>query len=199
MMESAVILAGGKSIRMGRNKALLDLGGEPLIVRVYEILKEDFREVAVSANDPETYEFLGIPVIRDVFEGGGSLAGIHAGLLHSRATHCFFAACDMPFINIELVRYLGQFTEDYDVVIPVSRSGLEPLHSFYSRNGLPHIEEQLKNGNLKIIDLFPRVRVRRVMLDEMHQYDPEEVSYFNINTPEKYQLAKNRLEGPGLS
>ncbi len=198
-MESAVILAGGKSTRMGQNKALLDFGGEPLIERVCGILREDFSEIAVSANDPLTYAFLGIPVIRDIFPDGGSLAGIHAGLSHSRATHCFFVACDMPFVSIELVRYLGQFTEDYDVVIPVSRSGLEPLHSFYSRNCIPYIEEQLNDGNLKIIDLFPHVKVREVFPDEMRAYDPEEFSYFNINTPEKYRQAKKKLGNQGTT
>ena len=182
MMESAVILAGGKSTRMGRNKALMEFGGEPLIRRVYGILKEAFYEVAISANDPETYGFLGIPIVQDIFADGGALSGLHAGLLHSSAEQCFFAACDMPFINIELVRYLGQFAEDYDAVVPVSGSGLEPLHSFYSRRCITHIEEQLGRGNPKIIDFFPHVRVREVSLDEMRTYDAEELSYFNINT-----------------
>jgi len=199
MMESAVILAGGKSARMGRNKALLDFGGEPLIARLYGILKEGFREVAISANDPATYEFLSVPVIRDVYAAGGSLAGIHAGLLHSRAKHCFFVACDMPFVNIELVRYLARFAEDFDIVIPVSRNGLEPLHSFYSRDCIPHIEEQMKSKNLKIIDFYPYVKLREVSFDEMRGCDPEGLSYFNINTPEKYQLARDRLEETGIS
>jgi molybdopterin-guanine dinucleotide biosynthesis protein A len=194
MMETAVILAGGKSTRMGRDKALLDFGGEPLIARLYRILKEDFREVAVSTNTPKVYDFLGAPVIEDAFPGGGSLAGIHAGLLGSRTEPCFFAACDMPFVNMKLVRYLRQLADDYDLVVPVSRSGLEPLHSFYSRGCLLHIEQQLKQGNPKIIDFFPHVNVREVSLDEMCPYDPAEISYFNINTREEYELALNRLE-----
>jgi molybdopterin-guanine dinucleotide biosynthesis protein A len=193
MMEAAVILSGGKSSRMGQNKALLDLGGEPLIERVYRILKPGFRQVAISANDPETYAFLGIPVIRDVFEVGGSLAGIHAGLLHFRTKHCFFAACDMPFLNLALVRYLGRLAEDFDVVIPSSRNGPEPLHSFYSRDCVPYIEQMLEVENLKIIDLFPHVRVREVGTEEMQSYDPQGLSYFNINTPEKYESAKDML------
>ena len=198
MMESAVILAGGKSTRMGRNKALLDFGGEPLIARLCGILKEGFREVVISANDPETYEFLSVPVIRDVYAAGGSLAGIHAGLLHSRTQYCFFVACDMPFVNIELVRYLARFAKDFDIVIPVSKNGLEPLHSFYSRDCIPHIEKQMKTKNLKIMDFFPCVKVREISLDEMRICDPECLSYFNVNTPEKYQLARDRLEKPGI-
>lgn len=198
-MESAVILAGGKSTRMGRNKALLDFGGEPLIGRLHRILKEAFREVLISANDAETYEFLGAPVVPDVFTVGGSLAGIHSCLLRSQAEHCFFAACDMPFVNVELVRYLDRFTDDYDVVIPLSKAGLEPLHSFYSRRCIPHIERQLETGNLKVIDFFRHVRVREVTLDEMRACDPEEMSYFNINTQEKYELARARLNEQGAS
>ena len=196
-MESAVILAGGKSTRMGRNKALLDFEGETLIGRAYRILKQAFSEVLISANDAETYDFLGAPIIRDIFASGGSLAGIHAGLLNSRGERCFFLACDMPFVNVELVRYLDRFAGDYDLVIPLSRSGLEPLHSFYSRRCIPYIENQLEGGNLKIIDFFHLVRMREVSLDEMREYDPEELSYFNINTKEKYELAKTRLRERG--
>jgi molybdopterin-guanine dinucleotide biosynthesis protein A len=193
-MESAVILAGGKSVRMGRNKALLDFGGETLIERVYRILQDVFQEVLISANDAEAYAFVGAPIVHDVFDSASSLAGIHAGLLRCRAEHCFFAACDMPFLNADLVRYLGRFAGDFDVVIPVSQNGLEPLHSFYSRRCIPHIEEQLERGNPKIIDFFDRVRVREVSLDEVRKVDPEELSCFNINTPEKYESAKKRLE-----
>ena len=196
-MESAVILAGGKSRRMGRNKALLDFGGETLIERLYGILKSAFEEVLISANDPETYEFLGAQVVQDVFGAGGSLAGIHAALLHSGGESCFFVACDMPFVNLDLVRYLSQFADDYEVVIPMSRNGLEPLHSFYSRRCVPHIEQQLGRGNLKIIDFFPHVSVREVTLDEMRECDPEEMSYFNINTQEKYEAAVARLRDRG--
>ncbi len=192
-MESAVILAGGKSSRMGRNKALLDFGGETLIGRLYRILTEAFDEVFISANDPKAYRFLGAPIVRDVFADGSSLAGIHAGLLRSRAEHCFFAACDMPFLNIELVRYLGRVTDDYDVVIPESESGLEPLHAFYSRRCVPYIEDQLQRRNLKVIDFFERVKVRKVTRGEVREYDPEELSYFNINTSEKYESAKARM------
>ncbi|RJP66616.1 MAG: molybdenum cofactor guanylyltransferase [Candidatus Abyssobacteria bacterium SURF_17] len=198
-MESVVILAGGKSTRMGRNKALLDFGGETLIERVFRILQEAFEQVIISANDTRAYEFLGAHVVRDVFADAGSLAGIHAGLLHARGQHCFIVACDMPFVNVELVRYLHGFTTDFDVVIPQSRysepsrTGLEPLHSFYSRNCIPHIEEQLRSNNLRIIDFFDQVNVRRVTIDEVRACDPEELSYFNINTPEKYELAKKKL------
>jgi len=194
-MESAVILAGGKGRRMGgRNKALLDFGGEKLIERVYRILKPIFDEVLISANDAETYEFLGAPIVSDIYENGGSLAGIHAGLLRSRSESCFFAACDMPFVNAELVRYLGRFANDYDLVLPVSGNGLEPLHAFYSRNCVPHIERQLDDGNLKVIDFYDKVRMRRVTTDEIRGCDPDELSYFNINTQEKYEIAMARLE-----
>ncbi len=188
-MESAVILAGGKSRRMGRDKALLDFGGEALIRRVYRILEKDFDNVLISANDVEAYEFLGVPIIQDIYEAGGCLAGIHAGLSHSGSESCFFAACDMPFINVDLVRYMSGFAEDHDIVVPLSRNGLEPLHAFYSRSCLPHIERQLAEGNLKVIDFFDRVRVWEITGEEMLEYDPHESSYFNINTQEKYELA----------
>jgi molybdopterin-guanine dinucleotide biosynthesis protein A len=193
-MKSAVILAGGKSRRMGRNKALLDFGGERLIQRVHRILKGAFDEVLISAPNDGTYGFLSAPVVPDVYESGGSLAGIHAGLLRSRSESCFFVACDMPFLNIELIRYLDGFTSEYDLVIPMSRNGLEPLHAFYAKSCLPHMERQLKEGNLKVIDFFDRINVREVTVDEAREYDPDEMSYFNINTQEKFELAVAKLE-----
>lgn len=193
-MESAVILAGGKSTRIGRNKALLDFGGEPLIGRICRILREAFDHVFVSANDEDTYKFLGVPVIPDSFPGAGSLAGIHSGLLACASQHCFFAACDMPFINIDLVRHLHRVIDDHDVIIPVSNVGYEPLHAFYSRRCVTYIEDQIKQGELKIIDFFPLVNVREVPGEEIHLYDPEEISYWNINTTDKYELARRRLE-----
>ncbi|GAB4345841.1 MAG: hypothetical protein Kow0099_26500 [Candidatus Abyssubacteria bacterium] len=179
---------------MGRNKALLDFGGEPLIARLHRLLTSAFEEVLISANDAEPYEFLGALVVPDIFPNGGSLAGIHAGLAHSRAERCFFAACDMPLLNIELVRHLYQLADDFDVVIPRSTNGLEPLHSFYSRRCIPYIEDQLKRGNLRILDFFTHVKVREVTAEELRSYDPDEISYFNINTLEDYQLARKRLD-----
>ncbi|RJP25884.1 MAG: molybdenum cofactor guanylyltransferase [Candidatus Abyssobacteria bacterium SURF_5] len=193
-MESAVILAGGKSTRIGQNKALLDFGGESLIGRIYRILKSAFNDVFVSANDKDIYKFLGAPVIPDAFPGGGSLAGIHAGLLACASAHCFFVACDMPFINIELIRRLHGLIDGYDVIIPVSTVGYEPLHAFYSRQCLPHIQQQLEQRNLKVIDFFSQVRIREVKRTELQGCDPSELSYFNINTKDKYELALRRLK-----
>ena len=193
-MKSAVILAGGKSSRMGRDKALLDFGGEKLIQRVHRILKAAFDEVLISASNTEIYEFLGAPVVPDIYDAGGSLAGIHAGLLSSQSESCFFAACDMPFLNVELIRYLSEFASEYDLVLPMSRNGLEPLHAFYSRNCLPQIERQLNEGNWKVIDFFDKVNIREVTVDEMLEHDPGELSHFNINTQEKYELAVAKLE-----
>jgi molybdopterin-guanine dinucleotide biosynthesis protein A len=192
-MESAVILAGGRSTRIGRNKALLDFGGEPLIGRIYRILQEAFEQVYISANDKDTYTFLGAPIIQDVFPGGGSLAGIHSGLLSCPSQYCFFVACDMPFLSIDLVRYLYKIRNDHDVVIPVTSVGYEPLHAFYSRRCLSYVQKQLEKNNLKIIDFFPQVKVREVSGEELRIYDPNEISYFNINTADKYELACRRL------
>jgi molybdopterin-guanine dinucleotide biosynthesis protein A len=193
-MESAVILAGGKSRRMGRNKALMDFGGEVLIRRVYRMLKDEFDEVLISANDGGAYDFLGAPVIRDTFEAGGSLAGIHAGLSHSSSESIFVAACDMPFLNVDLVRFLGSFADDYDVVVPVNPKGFEPLHAFYSKNCLPHIERQMDEGNLKVLDFYDKVRTREIRPEEMREHDPDNLSPFNINTQEKFELALAKLE-----
>ena len=188
---TAVILAGGKSSRMGRNKAFLKIQGKTFIERQIDLLREIFDEIIISANTPSEYTFLNISVIKDVYPEKGPLGGIYTGLMNSRSLHTFFLACDMPFVELPLIQYLKGLVKDFDVVVPQSERGLEPLHAFYSKNCLAPIKRELTRNNLRIISFFSDVKVKIVELDTLTSSKSFRDSIRNLNTPDDYESVKN--------
>ncbi|MDP6924736.1 MAG: molybdenum cofactor guanylyltransferase [Candidatus Scalindua sp.] len=189
---NAVILVGGKSSRMGSNKAFLELKGKTFIELQIELLREMFDEIFISANTSSEYEYLNLPIVKDVFPGKGPLGGIYTSLINSSSLHTFMLACDMPFVGLELIKHLKDLTKEYDVVIPKSEKGLEPLHAFYSKNCIDPIKRALDENNLRIISFFPHVRVKIVELDSLASSDSFKNSIINLNTMDDYEdVAKN--------
>ncbi len=189
---NAVILAGGKSSRMGSNKAFLKVKGKTFIEHQIDLLREIFNEITISANTPAEYKHLNVPIIPDIYPDKGPLSGIHAALIHSRSFHTFILACDMPFVEIELIKQLQGFIEGHDVVVPQSKKGLEPLHAFYSKNCIAPIKKELDNNNLRIISFFPQVKVKTVKLNSLSLSDKIKNSIKNLNTTEEYKDAKKK-------
>lgn len=189
---TAVILAGGKSSRMGSNKAFLKLQGKTFIERQIELLGEMFDEIIISANTPSEYEHLNLPVFKDLYPDKGPLGGIYTSLINSRSKHTFILACDMPFVEIELIKYLESATKGYDVVIPKSNRGLEPLHAFYSKNCIDPIKKEIDGNNLRIISFFPYVKVKIVELDSLIAPDSFKNSIKNLNTKDEYEGIGNK-------
>jgi molybdopterin-guanine dinucleotide biosynthesis protein A len=189
MAISGVILAGGKSTRMGQNKAVMEIGGKRLIDRLAEGLAEIFPEVIIVANVPDLYDSLGVKVVPDLIPEKGSLGGIYTATATARHPWAFVMACDMPFFNPGLIRYLATLTHDCDVVIPYT-DDWEPLHALYAKTCLPPMERMIHSGQLKIVRFFPHVRVRRVDREELSPYDPHGFSFFNMNTPEEFARAE---------
>jgi molybdopterin-guanine dinucleotide biosynthesis protein A len=179
-----MILAGGRSRRMGTDKALLLMNGQRLIDRVAEVMRGIFQEVIIIGNDPGAYADLNLPRVPDLRPGAGSLGGIYTGLSVSRFSRAFFVACDMPFLSTTLIRYLVHLDSSADVVIPRTRDGLQPLHAVYSRQCIPFIREMLNGSRFKIIDFFDQVRVREVREEEMRRHGWRCTSLLNINTRE---------------
>lgn len=189
---TGIVLAGGKSSRMGRNKALLDFGGTRIIEHTVDLFKSIFPEVIIVTNSPEEYASMGIKTVTDIFPGKGSLGGIYTGLIHSSHDYSFIASCDMPFLRRELIEFLISLKEGYDVVVPRLKDGYEPLHAVYSKNCINQIEGMIDKGDLRIIGFYPEVRVREVSEDELAPFNPEPSSFININTPDEYQEAVKR-------
>jgi molybdopterin-guanine dinucleotide biosynthesis protein A len=189
---TGVILAGGQSSRMGSNKALLPYRGGRFIESIHQTMSALFNDVLLVTNTPEQYEFLPCHKVADIYQGMGALAGLHAGLSHSRTEQIFVVACDMPYLNTDLIRALLARRHQADVVIPESAHGLEPLHAVYSRSCLPYVQAALLSGRRRIISFFPQVNVLRFEQTRLTAIDPQACSFSNINTPAEYfQLRKN--------
>jgi molybdopterin-guanine dinucleotide biosynthesis protein A len=190
---TGVILAGGKSSRMGQNKALMSLGGKRLVDRVVEVMRSVFDDLLMVTNTPEMYADLGIPMVRDVWPEKGSLGGVYSAIYHVATPYCLVVACDMPFLQTAVLRYLITQINDYDVVVPDVLGELQTLHAIYSKACLQPIERRLEANRLRIVGFFPDVRVRTVTGSELESYDPELLAFQNLNTPEEFQAAEQRL------
>jgi molybdenum cofactor guanylyltransferase len=186
---SGVILAGGKSSRMGRNKAVLEIGGKRLIDRLVDGLQRIFPEVVIVANAPDMYETPGVRVVPDLIPDKGSLGGIYTATATATHPWAFVMACDMPFFNPVLIRHLTTLTVGWDAVVPFT-DDWEPLYALYAKTCLPHMERLIHSGDLKIARFFQHVRVRRVGREELTPYDPHGLSLFNMNTPEEFVRAE---------
>jgi molybdopterin-guanine dinucleotide biosynthesis protein A len=184
---NAAILVGGKSSRMGSNKAFLELNGKTFIELQIELLRKMFDEIFISANSSSEYEYLNLPIFKDVYPGKGPLGGIYTSLINSSSFHTFMLACDMPFVGPELIKYLKDLTKEYDVVIPKSERGLEPLHAFYSKNCIAPIKRELDDDNLRIISFFPHVNVKIVELDNLATSASFNNAIKNLNTRDEYE------------
>lgn len=188
---TAIVLAGGMSRRMGYDKAFLDIKGEPLIGRQLGELKNIFKNIIIATNDPQKYtSFKSVNIACDVVPGQGPLGGIYSGLLASGSFYNFVIACDMPFINKPLVRYIIENRDDYDVVIPKIGGRIHPLFGIYSKNCVSAIEEMLKHDRLEVRSIFSKVRVRFLSRREIKRFDKNMLSLLNINTPDELQRAK---------
>ena len=189
---TGIVLAGGASRRMGRDKAFLEMDGRPLIGLVIECMAQVCAEVLVVAGDVRPYAGLGVRVAEDRFRGVGVLGGLHAGL--DAATHelALVVGCDMPFLDTDLLRAFASWAEGFDVAVLRHADGeqVEPLHAAYRRTSLPAIEAVIRAGRRRIISFFPQVRVRYVTLAEVIPFDPDLRSFRNVNTPEEWAATR---------
>ena len=140
---TGVILSGGKSLRMGEDKAFLKIGGTPIIERTIELLQELFAETIVITNQREQYHYLGVNVFEDLIPNLGALGGLYTGIARSSFPYSFVVACDMPFLHRAVIEHLTEQTGDFDVIIPKTEDGLQPLHALYSKGCLRAIIEIL--------------------------------------------------------
>jgi len=191
MRVTGVIQAGGRSTRMGgRPKALLELGGRRIIERVIDAVAPSVNDLLIVTNTPELYAFLGLPMVADVYPDRGSLGGIYSGLKAAPGDAAFTVACDLPFLHPDVVRLVVERAESGDVVIPRVGGQLETLHAAYAKSCLPHIEERLVAGRLKIVEFFPRVRVVEIPEAEIARFRDPAIVFMNVNTPDELERAE---------
>ena len=191
---TAVVLAGGKSSRMGRPKSLLLFDGEPLIVHIVRALKQMFAETIVVAAPEQELPNLGAILVRDEVAYQGPVGGIHYGLKAASGEFCFVTSCDVPFLNLALISHLASQMLNHDVAVPYWENRFQPLHAAYRTSVRPLLKEQLDRGELRPVYLFDKVRTRKIGEDEIRRFDPEGLSFFNMNTPDDYERALQRWE-----
>ena len=196
---SCIVLAGGKGLRLGHDKALETVGNRSLLEWVvYKLGLLDSDIIIVTAREQSFPQFTGYPKLRivtDTYPGTGPLGGIYTGLAVSDSSRNLVVACDMPLLNQALLRYMIQVSADFDLVVPRLDGMVEPLHAVYSRDCLAPVGELLKQGNLMVSKLFPLVRVRYVEAEEINRFDPRHLSFFNINTQADLAMARELATG----
>ena len=196
---TCIVLAGGKGLRLGRDKVRETVGNSILLQRVLSQLAPFNRDIIiVTAGEKSLPQFTGYQrfrIVTDIYPGKGSLGGIFSGLAASDSSYNLAVACDMPFLNQALLRYMIQISANFDLVIPRLGDMVEPLHAVYSKGCLTPMEELLRQGNLKIIELLNLVKVRYVDTEEIDRFDPKHLSFFNINTPADLKTARELARG----
>ncbi len=191
---AAFILAGGESSRMGRDKALLELDGVPLILRTARLVEAAVGPPAVIGN-PEAYKSLGLRLIADDWPGAGPLGGIATALRASDAPWSLVVACDLPYLTRDWLDYLiaRALASQMDAVVPMNALGAEPLCAIYHRRCEPVIREALERGTRKVTDGLKDVRIETIAPAEWKAFDSEGLLFKNMNSPEDYEEAKTKL------
>jgi molybdopterin-guanine dinucleotide biosynthesis protein A len=194
MLPGCIILAGGKSVRLGHDKISERLGNSSLLEHVISRIESLVSEITIVVAEERTFPQVGsrqkIKRVSDIYPGNGSLGGIHAGLVASNSFYSLVVAADMPFLNQPLLRYMFEVSDGFDFVLPRIETFFEPLHAVYSKNCIEPAESIIKQERKAIIELFNYVKVRYVEAEEIDRFDPKHVSFFNINTKEDLRLAR---------
>jgi molybdopterin-guanine dinucleotide biosynthesis protein A len=181
-----IVLAGGKGLRLGRDKALETVDSQSLLQRVVTQLSSFSSEIIiVTAKGKSFPQFFRNPrfrIVADAYPGRGALVGLATGLAASRARYNLAVACDMPFLNQALLRYMLGLMAGFDLVVPRLAEMVEPLHAVYARSCLAPMERLLEQGDMRINALLGLVKVRYVEADEVDRFDPRHLSFFNVNT-----------------
>ncbi|MDG5787816.1 molybdenum cofactor guanylyltransferase [Evansella sp. AB-P1] len=194
---TGVILAGGKSRRMGTNKALLEINGEKVVNRIEKHLNNITNDIVLITNNLEAFSFIQHKIAKDIHIGKGPLSGIHSGITHSTNEWCFVVACDLPFFNEPIGQYMisliGQ--EPIGGIVPKINGKLHPLYALYHRSILQEVENSLNSNTLKITELLEKLDVCIISERDFYKkgFTEEEVemAFFNMNRPEDYIKAQH--------
>lgn len=189
---TGVILVGGKSRRMGRDKAFLTWEGRPLFEKVLTLFQENFDRVVLVGDRPERFATYPVEVIPDLYPGS-ALGGLYTGLVQARTEYIFVAPCDMPFPNGPLLRHLCALRNGHDTVVPKGTDIPEPLYALYAKTSLPAMKRLLDDGNFRIYDIYPELRTRYVSGEELASFLVPGANLSSMNTPEEHQALKEEL------
>jgi molybdopterin-guanine dinucleotide biosynthesis protein A len=191
---SYIALAGGKSLRLGRSKVSEIIDDGSLLERVIGCLSLFKGEIiVVKAREqslPQLNKYSKLRVVTDIYPDKGPLGGIYTGLAESNSSHSLVVAGDMPFLNRALLQYMIKISPKFDLVVPRLGDMVEPLHAVYSKNCLASIENLIEQNNLMVTRLFDLLKVRYIEADEIDRFDPQHLSFFNVNTEADLEKAR---------
>jgi len=191
-MWTGAILAGGRSRRLGGlNKAALHIAGAPIIDHQLAKLRQVVDHTIVIANDAEPFRDAGVPVIPDLVPASGALGALHTAVHSAPTDRTLVIACDMPFVSAALLSHLIGLGQSADIVIPRTARGYEPLCATYSRRSAGELLRLIEEKRFKLGDvaLIPSLTVKEIDRGELERFGPEDVLFFNINTPDDYKRA----------
>jgi molybdopterin-guanine dinucleotide biosynthesis protein A len=193
-MITIAVQAGGKSSRMGEDKALIRLGGIPLIERVLTRIDGLADEILITTNRPETLAHLNLRMVGDEVPGAGALHGLKTALSSARGEVVLILSCDTPFVSRELLEHLLDRAHEADVIVPKHGDKYEPLQAVYNRaRCLPAVEAALVSGERRMVSFYPQVRVLPIEEHVLSKLDPSGLSFFNLNTAEDLERAEQLL------
>ncbi len=189
---TGVILAGGLSTRLsGRNKAFIEVGGEKIIDRTYNLFSQLFEEIILVTNNPGVYLDWDLQIVSDIYQVRSSMTGLHAGLAYASNPFIFAVACDSPFLNKDLIEKVLSYVDDgTQVVVPEVTLGFEPLFAAYSKSCLEAFENCLNQERFQIMQIFRKKRIKKIPEHVLRKIDPDLLSFYNINTPEHIKKAE---------
>jgi len=201
---TGIILSGGKSSRMGRNKSLLKIGDLTIIERVCDLMKSLFNKVILITNDPADYKFLNISIFEDLFKHKGPLAGIHSGLTHSSSEKNFIISCDLPLMTKEIINYLIESETNKLITVAKADGFIQQLAGKYSKECLSPAEKILKEvvnsenrdviqkkRKCNVLSLIDVVGAEIISAEDLPFYNED--LYFNVNRTEDYNLLLKKL------
>jgi len=192
---TGVILAGGKSSRMGVNKSFLKLGNQTIIERIVDLMKSIFTEVIIVTNTPDEYKFLNLPLYEDIYKWKGPLAGIHSALTHSKTDIIFVLSCDVPLMSKEMIEHIIEYKTDKSIVFCEAAGYHQPLVGVYSKKILSEIEKFISNNEMsdKSFHQFLKMVDAEIIHPEKLSFYKDEI-FFNVNRPEDYEQLKLKYE-----
>ena len=187
-----VVLAGGSSRRLGLDKAMLTFGDAPLLKIVVDRVTQVCDHVVVAVDQPERYQELRLSakLVADAAPGLGPISGLQSGLQACDAEHILVVACDLPFLNVELLRFMADLPRTYQALVPWSESRWQPLCAIYARSCLKVVDAMVSAGGGSMHKLLDQLDVQRPDEEEIRRLDPQRLSFLNLN--ERSDLDKAR-------
>lgn len=183
---TGIILVGGKSSRMGFDKAFLKINGITLFERVLLACKKVFDKIILIGDSGKRFAAYSLEVYEDIYPGS-ALGGLYTGLFYAKTPYIFVSACDMPYASEIMIQHIVSRTKGFDAVVPQTSEGLEPLFAVYSKKCLEPMERLLQSGNFRIFDFYPEVRTNYLAASELFRPDSLRRALLNLNTPEEVE------------